>query len=188
MELVSGEADAHPGYGIASCSSRPGTARRRRHRRPPRRPRDARERARRLRHHHAHARRRRRARSARCRASGARCCARTAPRSSCRAGRRRAAPAPDGARRVHVRGPPAARRALRAAAAAGRTLLLNGHVDVVDGRAARRLDAARPVRGRASRDGAVHGRGACDMKGGVACMVLAAERAGRARRAAAPAT
>jgi len=60
-----------------------------------------------------------------------------------------------------------------AGAGGGRTLLLNGHVDVVD---------AEPYEAWSSdpfdavvRDGAVWGRGACDMKGGVACMVLAAE-------------
>ncbi len=60
-----------------------------------------------------------------------------------------------------------------AGAGGGRTLLLNGHVDVV---------VAGPLETWSSdpfdaviRDGAVWGRGACDMKGGVACMVLAAE-------------
>jgi acetylornithine deacetylase len=55
----------------------------------------------------------------------------------------------------------------------GRTLLLNGHVDVVDvePRAAWSFEPFAPV----VRDGAVWGRGACDMKGGVACMVFAAE-------------
>jgi acetylornithine deacetylase len=55
----------------------------------------------------------------------------------------------------------------------GRTLLLNGHVDVVDvePRAAWSCDPFAAV----VRDGAVWGRGACDMKGGVACMVFAAE-------------
>ena len=55
----------------------------------------------------------------------------------------------------------------------GGTLLLNGHVDVVDAepRDAWSSDPFEPV----VRDGAVWGRGACDMKGGVACMVLAAE-------------
>ena len=55
----------------------------------------------------------------------------------------------------------------------GRTLLLNGHVDVVDvePRAAWSFDPFVPVVG----DGSVWGRGACDMKGGVACMVFAAE-------------
>jgi acetylornithine deacetylase len=55
----------------------------------------------------------------------------------------------------------------------GRTLLLNGHVDVVDvePRAAWSVDPF----GGAVGDGAVWGRGSCDMKGGVACMVVAAE-------------
>ncbi len=55
----------------------------------------------------------------------------------------------------------------------GRTLLLNGHVDVVsvEPRDRWRHD---PFAGVVA-DGAVHGRGTCDMKGGVACMVLAAE-------------
>jgi acetylornithine deacetylase len=58
-------------------------------------------------------------------------------------------------------------------AGGGRTLLLNGHVDVVDvePRAAWSSDPFEA----AVRDGMVWGRGACDMKGGVACMVLAAE-------------
>jgi acetylornithine deacetylase len=58
-------------------------------------------------------------------------------------------------------------------AGGGRSLILCGHVDVVD---------AEPFAGWAShpftavvRDGAVWGRGACDMKGGVASMVVAAE-------------
>jgi len=55
----------------------------------------------------------------------------------------------------------------------GRTLLLNGHVDVVDVEP-RSAWASDPF-GAVVRDGAVWGRGACDMKGGVACMVLAAE-------------
>jgi len=60
-----------------------------------------------------------------------------------------------------------------AGAGSGRTLLLNGHVDVVD---------AQPVQAwthdpfaAVITDGSVHGRGSCDMKGGVACMVFAAE-------------
>jgi acetylornithine deacetylase len=55
----------------------------------------------------------------------------------------------------------------------GRTLLLNGHVDVVDvePRAAWSFDPFAAV----VHKGAVWGRGACDMKGGVACMVFAAE-------------
>ena len=55
----------------------------------------------------------------------------------------------------------------------GRSLLLNGHVDVVDVEP-RALWTSDPFRGEV-RDGAVWGRGACDMKGGVAAMVLAAE-------------
>jgi acetylornithine deacetylase len=55
----------------------------------------------------------------------------------------------------------------------GRTLLFNGHVDVVD---VHPLDAwAYPPFDAAIVHGVVHGRGACDMKGGVACMVFAAE-------------
>ena len=55
----------------------------------------------------------------------------------------------------------------------GRSLLLNGHIDVVSAepRAAWSSD---PFGGQV-RDGAVYGRGACDMKGGVAAMVFAAE-------------
>lgn len=55
----------------------------------------------------------------------------------------------------------------------GRTLLLNGHVDIVDvePRDAWSTDPFDAV----VRDGSVWGRGACDMKGGVAAMVLAAE-------------
>jgi acetylornithine deacetylase len=55
----------------------------------------------------------------------------------------------------------------------GRALLLNGHVDVVDV-APREAWSCDPFEA-TIRDGAVWGRGACDMKGGVACMVLAAE-------------
>lgn len=55
----------------------------------------------------------------------------------------------------------------------GRSLLLNGHVDVVDvePRSAWSVDPFDAV----VREGLVWGRGACDMKGGVAAMVLAAE-------------
>jgi acetylornithine deacetylase len=55
----------------------------------------------------------------------------------------------------------------------GRTLLFNGHVDVVD--AAPLRDWEHPPFDGVVADGSVHGRGACDMKGGVACMVFAAE-------------
>ena len=58
-------------------------------------------------------------------------------------------------------------------AGGGRTLLLCGHVDVVDVRP-RAAWASDPFRALVS-DGEVWGRGACDMKGGVACMVFAAE-------------
>jgi acetylornithine deacetylase len=55
----------------------------------------------------------------------------------------------------------------------GRVLLLNGHVDVVD---PGRFDAwDHPPFAGVVVDGTVRGRGACDMKGGVACMVFAAE-------------
>lgn len=55
----------------------------------------------------------------------------------------------------------------------GRTLLLNGHVDVVDVEP-RRLWSNDPFDA-VVRDGLIYGRGVCDMKGGVACMVLAAQ-------------
>jgi acetylornithine deacetylase len=63
----------------------------------------------------------------------------------------------------------------------GRTLLLNGHVDVVD---VEPRDAWSSDPFAASvREGMVYGRGACDMKGGVAAMVFAAEAlAGRGIR------
>ncbi|MBA2729324.1 MAG: M20/M25/M40 family metallo-hydrolase [Euzebyaceae bacterium] len=55
----------------------------------------------------------------------------------------------------------------------GRSLLLNGHIDVV---------SPEPLDGWTSgpndpevRDGLLYGRGACDMKGGIAAMVVAAE-------------
>jgi acetylornithine deacetylase len=57
--------------------------------------------------------------------------------------------------------------------AAGRTLLMNGHIDVVSAepRSEWRSDPFVPdVRG-----GNLYGRGACDMKGGIAAMTLAAE-------------
>ena len=60
-----------------------------------------------------------------------------------------------------------------AGARGGRSLLLNGHIDVVSGEPKARWtdDPNTPV----VRDGKLYGRGACDMKGGVAAMVLAAE-------------
>ncbi len=59
----------------------------------------------------------------------------------------------------------------------GGTLLLNGHVDVVDvePRDAWEHDPFAAV----VADGLVHGRGSCDMKGGVASMVFAAETLAR---------
>ncbi len=55
----------------------------------------------------------------------------------------------------------------------GRTLVFNGHVDVV-GVEPREEWLHDPLAGVVV-DGRVHGRGACDMKGGVAAMVVAAE-------------
>ncbi|MGH2953538.1 MAG: ArgE/DapE family deacylase [Solirubrobacterales bacterium] len=57
-------------------------------------------------------------------------------------------------------------------AAEGRSLLLNGHVDVVSAEPRKRWtsDPFEPE----VRDGSLYGRGACDMKGGVAAMVEAA--------------
>jgi acetylornithine deacetylase len=55
----------------------------------------------------------------------------------------------------------------------GRTLLLNGHIDVVSDEP-RELWTTDPLRADV-RDGCLYGRGACDMKGGVAAMVFAVE-------------
>jgi acetylornithine deacetylase len=62
------------------------------------------------------------------------------------------------------------------AARGGRTLILNGHLDVVgtDGMVHAPFDAA-------ERDGKLYGRGSADMKGGVAAMCAAAARAADAR-------
>jgi acetylornithine deacetylase len=72
----------------------------------------------------------------------------------------------------HFRGRPQL-VARRAGTGGGRSLLFNGHIDVV---------SAEPVEGwttdpfrAAVRDGRLYGRGACDMKGGVAAMVVATE-------------
>ena len=60
-----------------------------------------------------------------------------------------------------------------AGAGGGPSLLLNGHIDVVA--PGPRADwSCDPFAGEL-RDGSVHGRGACDMKGGVAAMVFAVE-------------
>ena len=73
-----------------------------------------------------------------------------------------------------------------AGAGGGRSLLLNGHIDVVSGEPKARWtdDPNTPV----VRDGKLYGRGACDMKGGVAAMVLAAETLARLGRRGSPAT
>jgi acetylornithine deacetylase len=55
----------------------------------------------------------------------------------------------------------------------GRALLLNGHIDVVTAEPRDRWSTD-PFRAEL-RDGNLYGRGACDMKGGVAAMVFAAE-------------
>jgi acetylornithine deacetylase len=58
-------------------------------------------------------------------------------------------------------------------AGSGRTLLLNGHIDVVSAepRSEWSSDPFTPE----VREGKLYGRGACDMKGGIAAMTLAAE-------------
>lgn len=58
-------------------------------------------------------------------------------------------------------------------AGGGRSLLWNGHVDVVSAEPRDRW-TSHPFRPEV-RDGRLYGRGACDMKGGVAAMVFAAE-------------
>jgi acetylornithine deacetylase len=60
-----------------------------------------------------------------------------------------------------------------AGAGGGRSLLFNGHIDVVPSEPRDRW-ASDPNQAEV-RDGNLYGRGACDMKGGVACMVYAAE-------------
>jgi acetylornithine deacetylase len=60
-----------------------------------------------------------------------------------------------------------------AGAGGGRSLLLNGHIDVVSGEP-REQWSSDPNRAEV-RDGLLYGRGACDMKGGVAAMTFAAE-------------
>ncbi|MGH2871960.1 MAG: M20/M25/M40 family metallo-hydrolase, partial [Solirubrobacteraceae bacterium] len=58
-------------------------------------------------------------------------------------------------------------------AGGGRSLLLNGHIDVVSGEPRERWTSA-PFAPEV-RDGRLYGRGACDMKGGVAAMAFAAQ-------------
>ncbi len=57
----------------------------------------------------------------------------------------------------------------------GASLLFNGHVDVVSEEPADRW--TKPPYGAVVEDGRLYGRGACDMKGGVAAMLLAVEAA-----------
>ena len=54
----------------------------------------------------------------------------------------------------------------------GRSLILNGHVDVVPPQPAEQWTGADPWSGRVA-DGQVWGRGACDMKGGLIAAVFA---------------
>ncbi len=63
--------------------------------------------------------------------------------------------------------------AKRPGASRGRSLLFNGHIDVVSAEP-RQAWASEPFAGQV-RDGRLYGRGACDMKGGVAAMVFALE-------------
>ena len=78
-----------------------------------------------------------------------------------------------GARGARLRRPAAADRDATAAPGAAAALVFNGHIDVV---------SAEPIGAWTSppfepevRDGRLYGRGACDMKGGVAAMAFAAE-------------
>jgi acetylornithine deacetylase len=72
----------------------------------------------------------------------------------------------------HFRGRPQL-VARRAGSGGGRSLLLNGHIDVVTPEPIEQW-ASDPFRADV-RDGRLYGRGACDMKGGVAAMVVATE-------------
>ena len=65
--------------------------------------------------------------------------------------------------------------ATRRGRGAGRSLVLNGHIDVVSAEP-RGEWTADPFTAEV-RDGRLYGRGACDMKGGIASMVLAVETA-----------
>jgi acetylornithine deacetylase len=56
---------------------------------------------------------------------------------------------------------------------AGRSLVFNGHIDVVS--AEPRSEWASDPFVASVRDGRLYGRGACDMKGGIAAMVFAVE-------------
>ena len=61
------------------------------------------------------------------------------------------------------------------AGGSGRSLLFNGHVDVVSEAPEERW--TRPPFGADVDDGRLYGRGACDMKGGIAAMLLGVEAA-----------
>src|SRR5690349_3641528 len=63
--------------------------------------------------------------------------------------------------------------ATRRGSGGGRSLVLNGHIDVVSAEP-RDAWASDPFAADV-RDGMLHGRGSCDMKGGIAAMVLAVE-------------
>lgn len=63
--------------------------------------------------------------------------------------------------------------ARRRGAGGGRSLIFNGHIDVVSAEPRERW-ASDPFAAEI-RDGKLYGRGSCDMKGGIAAMVLAAE-------------
>jgi acetylornithine deacetylase len=67
--------------------------------------------------------------------------------------------------------------ATRRGSGGGRSLVFNGHIDVVSAEP-REAWASDPFRAEV-RDGSLYGRGACDMKGGVASMVFAAEALAR---------
>ena len=71
--------------------------------------------------------------------------------------------------------------------AGGPSLLFNGHVDVVSAEPRDQWTSADPFRAE-ERDGKLVGRGACDMKGGVAAAVIAAESAHATGRLAGPLT
>ena len=64
-----------------------------------------------------------------------------------------------------------------AGGAGGRSLLLNGHIDVVPADEGEGWTSA--PRDPVVRNGFLYGRGACDMKGGIAAMVVAAEAVAR---------
>jgi acetylornithine deacetylase len=70
------------------------------------------------------------------------------------------------------------------AGGSGRSLLFNGHVDVVSEEPADRW--TKPPYGAEIEDGRIYGRGACDMKGGIAAMLLAVEAALAAGELAGP--